>query len=404
MTQRLYYDDAHRVAFTARITERLTVNGQPAVILDQTCFYPEGGGQPPDWGLINGVSVLDVQTRQPDRAVLHMLAGPVSGDEVIGEVDWPRRFDHMQHHSGQHILTQAFVQTAAAHTVGFHLGAESVTIDLDRADLTPAQIAEAEDLANAIVQSDVPVRAWFPSADEVPALDLRKVPEVNGALRVVAIGDFDLTACGGTHVARAGEIGQIKVIRADKHRGGTLRVAFRCGFRALHDYRQKNDILHALAAELTVGYWEIDAALARLRAENKQLHAELRAARLDMLESEAAQLRAAAPQRRGLRIITAAWAGRDAAELRILASKLVEAPGTAALLGAAGEKSHLVLARAADLDDLDMVPLLRGAISRLSGGEARGGGRPDFAQGGGPAASLDALQQVLSEVERDILA
>lgn len=399
MTQRLYYTDSYTQTCTARITDRLVYEGQPAVILDRSCFYPTSGGQPHDTGQLNGVDVVDVVAREDDGAVLHVLAADLpDADEINGAVDWARRFDHMQHHTGQHILTWAFIQVAGANTVSFHLGEENVTLDLDRAKLDAAAIRAAEDLANDVVTRNLPVRAWFPAADEVAALPLRKVPDVNGKLRVVGVGDLDFTACGGTHVAHTGEVGLIKVVRTE-HTKGMTRVEFCCGGRALRDYQAKNTILLGLAAELTTGYTEIGDALDKLRAENKQLKADLRAARQALLVTEAAELRAAADPVNGVRVVVGAWAGRDPAELRPLASHLVAQPGMVALLGVAGDKVQLVTARSNDLDGLDMVGVLRAVLAVLSGDPAggRGGGRPDFAQGGGVPAQAPALQAALTD-------
>ncbi|MBN2469800.1 MAG: hypothetical protein JXN59_03660 [Anaerolineae bacterium] len=396
MTDRLYYTDAYTTAFDARIIERTTIDGRPAIALDRTYFYPTSGGQPHDTGHINDVAVLDVIVREADQAVLHVIVEPVQADAVAGVIDWPRRFDHMQHHTGQHILTAAFIETAGVHTMSFHLGAENVTIDLDRVGLTDAQVGAAEEFANEIVMQNRAVRVWFPTPDELAALPVRKLPDVNGKVRIVGIDGLDYTACGGTHVAQTGEIGQIKVIRTEKYKDMT-RVEFRCGMRALHDYRDKNALLLATAADLTIGYGEIGDAIDRFRVEIKQLRSDLRAARQALLAAEAQDLWAAVPPRNGVRVVVGAWAGRDPAELRPLASHLIARPGTVALLGAAGEKAQVVLARAEDLPGPDMVALLRSVVGRLTGeGESqRGGGRPEFAQGGGVSAGQAQLQEVL---------
>ncbi len=396
MTERLYYSDSYTTDFSARVIERTIYNELPALVLDRSCFYPTSGGQPFDLGTINGIDVVDVAVRDSDDAVLHVLAEAPAEDAVQGKIDWQRRFDHMQQHTGQHILTQAFIEVAGANTVSFHLGTESVTIDLDRVGLPATAIARVEDLANQIVTRNLTVRAWYPTAEELADLPLRKVPDVNGKLRVVGIGDVDFTACGGTHVARTGEVGQIKIIRTEKYKDMT-RVEFLCGMRALQDYREKNAILHDLSASLTVGYWEISEAIDRLRAENKQIRSELRAAQQSLLLAEAKELLAESP---APRIIRRTWVDRNPGDLRALASRLIEAPGTAVLLGLAGEKSQIILARSAELDQCDMVQYLRQVMGILTGetDSRRGGGRPDFAQGGGVSADEAALAAALEQV------
>jgi alanyl-tRNA synthetase len=390
-TQRLYYTDSYTTAFDAVLVERTTYNGAPAVVLDRTYFYPTSGGQPYDTGQLNGVRVTEVVVRETDAAVLHVLEAELGGDQVTGRIDWPRRFDHMQHHTGQHILSQAFVQLAKAETVGFHVSPDSITIDLNKPGIKPATVDAVEDLANQIIAENRPVRVWYPSDDEIASLHLRKVPEVEGALRVVAVEDFDTTACGGTHVAHTGEIGVIKVLRVEK-RGDTVRVEFRGGMRALLDYRQKHALISQLAADLTTGYAEIPVLLQKLRDENKSLQRELRTVRAGLLEHEAEQLWKAAPQVGRYTLILQAFENRDAAEVRQLVQHLIAHPTTVALCGAAGEKAQLILGRSDDLP-YDMVPaLLRGlAVWKVD----RGGGRPSFAQGGGVAASVQEVQAAL---------
>jgi len=404
MTTRLYYDDAYATEFTARVIERTTHEGRPAVRLDRSYFYPTSGGQPYDTGTIAGVPVLDVAARESDGAVLHVLGGDLSAQahEVCAVVDWPRRFDHMQHHTGQHILSQAFVQVAGAETVGFHLSPDSVTIDLNRPEIPTPLLDAAEELANRIVTEDRPVRCWFPAADELAALPLRKVPGVEGRLRVVEVQGFDWNACGGTHVRRTGEIGLIKVLRAER-RGGTLRVEFRCGGRALHDYRAKHHLLQQLAGELTTGYEDIPAVLGKLRDEHKSLTRDVRALREALLAHEAADLWARGVRHGAATVVAQGFEGRDAGELRQIVQQLIAQPRTVALLGLSGEKAYLIAARSPDVPH-DMVGVLRRGLSVW--GIERGGGRPDFAQGGGasstPAevqAALDAMLSVVTGSE-----
>ena len=395
-TQRLYYQDPYIQVFEADVIERLTFEGRPAVVLDRTAFYPAGGGQPSDQGALDGAAVVEVAAREEDGAVIHVLAGEPPRDHVAGQIDWARRFDHMQHHTGQHILSAAFVEVAAARTVGFHLSAGSVTIDLDKPHIAPATLDAAEDLANRIVAANLPVRAWFPTDAELAAIALRKEPTVTGKIRVVQIGDFDATACGGTHVARTGEVGIIKVLKLER-RGEETRVEFRCGGRALLDYRQKNAMVNKLAAEFTVGGGEIDQAVARLKAEMKALRAELNQARAQQLKYEIMELRDGAREQGGVRIVVRAFENRDVKDLNRLAAELVAHPRTVALIGLAGDKAQLILARSDDLPH-DLVPALKRALAVL--GDGRGGGRPAYASGGGVSADRAQVEAALAEAER----
>jgi len=391
ITERLYYTDPYNTTFEANAISTATVNGAPAAILDRTCFYPTSGGQPHDTGTLNGVAVLEVIVRESDGAVLHLLDRALSAGHVSGQVDWERRFYHMQHHTGQHILSQAFVCLARAETVGFHMSADSITIDLDQPDLAPATLDAAEDLANQIVTEDRPVRAWFPTDEELATLALRKVPDVEGRFRVVAVEGFDVNACGGTHVARTGEIGLIKVLRTER-RGDILRVEFRCGGRALHDYRLKNALLHQIAAEMTTGFADLPAVLARLRDENKALRRDLRQAQAQALAHEAETLWAASEQTGGVRLVLVAFADRDAGELRPLVQQVIAHPSTVMVCAASGAKAQLIAARSEDVA-LDMVTVLKRGLAVW--GIERGGGRPSFAQGGGSDVSAAQAQAAL---------
>lgn len=398
MTERLYYFDSYARKFMARVRERTTFNDHPALVLDQTYFYPASGGQPNDRGTIDGVPVEDVIVRESDKAILHMVARSVETAEVECEIDWPRRFDHMQQHTGQHLLSQAFIRAAEALTVGFHLGIEAVTIDLDAEKIAPSVIDKAALIANDAVIANYPVRPWFPTPDERARLTLRKTPDVDGPLRVVAMGDFDYNACGGTHVAHTGEVGLIKILKIEKQKKGT-RVEFICGERALGDYDRKHAIVSQLANDFTCGQSEVIDSVTRLRAENQALRKELRTVRDTLLDYEAAELAAAAPSLNGWKVVRRAWPDRDLGELRGLATRLAASPGVVALLGSSGEKANLVFTRAADVDR-DMNALFQSAVNHLNG--ARGGGSASMAQGGGANATMEQMQKVL-ELAQEIL-
>ena len=395
MTERLYYLDSYLRTFQARVADRLEVNGRPAVLLDRTAFYPEGGGQPSDRGTLNRVAVVDVQTREADDEVLHILSAPLAEDEVTGTVDHARRFDLMQQHTGQHILSQAFIHTANAETISFHLNPDpnegALTIDLNTATVTPPEIDRAEDFANTIVYENRPVIARFVNDEDLPALPLRKPPQVDQAIRIVEIQGFDWSACGGTHVARTGEVGLIKIVKLEK-RGAETRVEFRCGHRALIDYRRKHQLISQVASDLTIGFWELDQAIGRMQAEAKAARKQLAEAEARLQQVEARELLNSIEPHAGFSLITQTWLNRDAAYLKRMASLLVAQPGTVALLGATGQSLSLVFARSTDLS-IDLAALLKTAAARLGG---KGGGAPDFAQAGGPAVSAEQLTATIS--------
>ncbi|CAG0929657.1 Alanine--tRNA ligase [Thermoflexales bacterium] len=394
MTERLYYADAYLNTFQARVRERLEVSGHPAVILNRTAFYPEGGGQPADRGTLNRLAVVDVQARATDDEVLHLLAAPLVEDEVTGVVDHLRRFDLMQQHTGQHILSQAFMHTAGAETVSFHLNPDpnegALTIDLNQSALSPQQIDRAEEFANTIVYENRPVSARFVSDEELQALPLRKPPKVDKTIRIVEIQGFDWSACGGTHVARTGEVGLIKIVNLEK-RGAETRVEFRCGRRALNDYRRKHQLINQVASDLTIGFWELDQAIGRMQAEAKAVRKQLTEAEARLQQYEARELLSSIEPHGDFGLITQTWLQRDAASLKRMASLLVAQPRTVALLGATGQSLALVFARSKDVS-LDLAALLKTAAARLGG---KGGGSPDFAQAGGPAVSEEQLSETI---------
>jgi alanyl-tRNA synthetase len=394
MTERLYYADAYLRTFEAQVIDRLEVNGRPAVVLDRTAFYPEGGGQPADRGTLNRVELVDVQTRETDDEVLHILSAPLPEATVTGTVDAERRFDLMQQHTGQHILSQAFVHTAKAETVSFHLNPDpndgALTIDLNKAALTPAQIDQAEDFANSIVTENRPVSARFVNDEELQSLPLRKPPKVEQSIRIVEVQGFDWSACGGTHVARTGEVGLIKIVKVER-RNTETRVEFRCGRRALIDYRRKHQLISQAASELSIGFWELDQAIGRLQAEAKAARRQLAEADARLQQYEARELLNTIEPRGDFGLIVQMWAQCEAAYLKRMANLLVAQPKTVALLGATGQSFALVFARSKDLP-IDLGALLKAAAARLGG---KGGGSPDFAQAGGPAVSEEELQDTL---------
>ena len=241
MTERIYYTDPYTTEFDATIVRIDPVADNPAhrrVVLDRTAFYPTSGGQPFDTGTLGDVRVLEVEDAE-DGEVVHIVEGDVGPGAVHGRIDWERRFEHMQQHTGQHVLSAAFDRVLKVPTVSFHLGTASSTIDLAR-EVSAAEIARAEREANRIVWEDRPVAIRFADAAEVATLGLRKESKREGMLRLIDVENFDVSACGGTHVARTGAIGVIAVAGAERFKGAT-RLEFLCGGRALAGYHALRD-------------------------------------------------------------------------------------------------------------------------------------------------------------------
>lgn len=410
MTSRLYYEDAYRHSFTAQVIETTVHNQHPAVILDQTYFYPTGGGQPHDTGMMiperttrEGTSrilnVIEVMARPSDGAILHVLDGALDEEPVQCTINWGRRFDFMQQHTGQHILSQAFNQTCGASTIGFHLGGEVVTIDIDKANLTREDIEATEALANRIIFDNRAVSTRFTSREESEGIRARRIPGsvADDALRVVTIEDFDMTACGGTHVARTGEIGMILVLTTERYKGG-FRITFVCGGRAFHAARSRISMVNVLAAEMSCAINELPASVSRLREQVGNAEKTMKAMRERLADFEGAALADSAELHGTVRIAIAAYDIRDASELRLLAARITQEPRTMAILGSAGDKALIICARSADLDT-DMNSVLRRILEPLGG---RGGGHPALAQGGVVGITREQLLEALQSAARTL--
>lgn len=385
-TECLFYQDPYLRHFTGRIISRQVIEDKLAVALDRTAFYPTGGGQPNDTGTLAGAEVLDVF--EAGGLIWHVVGSDIPGGEVIGEITWARRFDHMQQHTGQHVLSQAFIQACDAETVAFHLGALSSTIDLNRTDLGVDLITAAEAAANAVVDSALPVTVALVGEAELPQIPLRRPPKVTEDIRVVQVQGFDWSACGGTHVANTAQIGLIKIVGTER-RGAELRVSFLCGGRARADYARLHLLVAGLASRLTVGQDDVLAAVDRMASEHRAARKELADLEAQWVESTAEALWAAA-EFCGPWKIVARIADYPLERGKRMAQALRARPGAVVLLGLSGDRPQLIFTRA-DNVDLDAGVLLREAASAAGG---RGGGRPDWAQGGVPAT--DALELALS--------
>jgi alanyl-tRNA synthetase len=391
ITERLYYTNAYTREFDATVVRVDQIEGRPAVILDRTAFYPSSGGQPHDTGTLAGARVLDVLDRD-DGDIAHVLERPLQPGAVRGVIDWDRRFEHMQQHTGQHVLSAAFDRSLSARTVSFHLGSERSTIDLDR-DLTPAQIASAEAEANRVVWDDRVVDVRFVDEDEAVALPLRKEPRRSGRLRVVSVEECDLSACGGTHVARTGAIGLIAVSGFEKYKGG-VRIEFVCGGRALRDFRTLREIVAGSIRQLSVLPGELPDALGRLQTEAKELQRTIRG-----LQERLAAFEARAARSRAVRIgpfqVVLETSGWEAAGLKALAAAIVAEPGCAAVVfnPASG---LIVVARSPDVA-VDASAILKTLTAAFGG---RGGGRPELAQAGGlSGTAADVLAAAGGRIE-----
>ncbi|HEX6052159.1 MAG TPA: alanyl-tRNA editing protein [Gemmatimonadaceae bacterium] len=384
ISQRLYYTDAYRTEFESRVLER--AGDGRRVYLEQTAFYPTSGGQPNDVGTLGGIAVTDV-VDEGDR-IAHVLVSPLGAeDRVAGRVDWTRRFDHMQQHTGQHLVSAVLEELYGHRTISVHFGADYSTLDLDAESVTREALVRAEDRANRIVLENRPVSVTF--EDAAAAAGLRKPSDREGTLRVVSIEGVDRSACGGTHVRTTGEIGPVLLRRCEKIRKAT-RVEFVCGMRALRRARADYEALSRIAASLSAS---LDDAAGLVAAQAEQLREAENVRR--RMERELAGFRAKSlydatlPDAAGRRIAIVRDAGSMEA-LRSMAQAYCTMPG-AILLGAVADPPAVLFGAAEDTG-IDAGRTLREIVGRFGG---RGGGSPRVAQG---SAAAEAIEPMLADL------
>ena len=389
MTERLYYTDPYCTDFDATVVAIETAPpGRPdaiGVVLDRTAFYPTSGGQPFDVGTLGAARVLDVIDRDDGR-IVHVVDVHPGAAAVHGTVDWTRRFDHMQQHTGQHVLSAAFDRLLQVRTVSFHLGAASATIDLSR-EVSGAEIAQAEAEANRVVWEDRAVTIRFADAADAASLPLRKESKREGILRIVDIDGFDVSACGGTHVGRTGAIGIIAVAGSERFRAGT-RLAFACGGRALTAYRGLRDAMAASVRLLSVLPADLPGAIERMQADAKAAKRDLKDLHAALAGYRAAEMTQHAETLGGARVVIAAVDDADANALKGMAAEIASRAGHAAILVSMPPPSAIVVARAADVA-FDSGAVLTRLVALFGG---KGGGKPELAQGGGLHGEIDAIR------------
>ena len=369
--QKLYYKDQYIRRFTSRVVSCERGEGGWEVRLERTAFYPEGGGQPGDRGVLGGTAVTD--TRELGGEVVHLCAAPLSpGAEVFGEIDWPRRFDFMQQHSGEHIVSGLIHARFGCDNTGFHLGAETTAIDFD-APLTWDELMDIERAANEKIWENLPVEAGWPGAAELSALDYRSKKELHGPVRIVSVPGADVCACCGTHVARTGEIGLIKIVSAQKLRGG-VRAQLLCGGRAYEYMRLIFEQNRRISALLSAPPEDTAEAVRRVQAGLEDARYRLYGCEEQLFRAKAAELAG-----RGDALLF--YDGLDGDGLRRLAAAVSETcSGRVAVFSGSDAGGWRYVLAQRDGDVRDFVKRLNAAL------RGRGGGRPSFAQGSVPAA------------------
>jgi len=384
MKEKLYYQDSYLQTFTAHVKQQeQDTEGNWYVTLSQTAFYPTGGGQPHDTGKLNEVNVLDVE--EVEGEIRHYIDEPTLTEsmEVVGAIDWKRRFDFMQQHVGQHLLTASFVELLDIPTTSFHLGKEMVTIDVDCRELSEEQLINVEDLANQIILENRPIETVWVTKEELSKYPLRKKVTVDEDIRLVIIPEFDYNGCGGTHPRSTAEVGSVKILHTEKQKGN-IRIHFVCGGRVRTQLHRKQKVLSEMTRILSASEDGLSDAAQNVLNHQKKLEKTLTETKDMLFEYEARDLVKAKKDLNSVSSIQAIYQNRSIQELQKLARMVVaETKDSVVFLVAENEQLLQFVAARGENVDLSMKQLAANALSLING---KGGGSDLFAQGGGEAS------------------
>lgn len=387
MTEKLFWNDPYQTEFTASVLEQLEAPDGAAVVLDRTCFYATSGGQPNDLGAINSVAVRDV--RVESGRILHILERPLDASTAAGVVDWKRRFDHMQQHTGQHILSAAFFRLFHAETSSFHLGEQYCSIELSKPDLKENQIREAEQAANDVLFAALPVKSFFVEPERAAEYALRKQSDLAESLRIIQVGDFDLSPCSGTHVKNTGEIGAIFIHGFEKL-SQTCRITFFCGNRVRAHYHREAAVLKSLCKSLTTSVELLPDSVAKLLAQTKELRKENLQLKEKRLKAEAMELLVKSEDWNETHLLVRCF-DRPYEEVRYIAQRLSEQAGVLGAMASMPDKRAVFFKHPGIAFDLKAA-----FASFLSATGARGGGPAHFLEAGNLPSQPGLEQQMHS--------
>ncbi|WP_342715266.1 DHHA1 domain-containing protein [Bacillus paramycoides] len=397
MEQKLYYTDAYKQDFTTRIIKQdYDKNGNLYVVLNETAFYPTGGGQPHDTGTLNDIAVLDVE--EVNEEIPHFTTEQLHTEEVEGKINWERRFDHMQQHAAQHILSAAFWDHFNIPTIGFHLGKETVTIDLETENLHAETVEEVVQIANKIVFENHPIRTLWMNLEEAKTLPLRKEPTMTENIRVVIIENFDYNGCGGTHPKRTGEVGPIQVLGWERNKGG-IRLTFIAGWRTLKLMGQQQQIIKDVSKQLNSSESDIPAKVAQLLTSQKENEKAIQTMNEKLLYAEANELLQQPAEIHTSILISQVFTNRSMQEIAKLSAIITEQQEHAITYFVIQNEDKLqcILACGKTVT-LDMNALLKDALPAIEG---KGGGNKKSARGGGKAIMTgeEFLNQLVSSLQ-----
>jgi len=366
---RLYYQNPYMSEWEAKIIHQIEKDGLYLIELSETAFYPEGGGQPRDFGWIDGIEVVDLV--EEDEKIYHVVKEKINKETVTCRIDFERRFDHMQNHTGQHLLSAVFLEMYNAPTNSFHLGDDYLTIDIGLENINDKIVLNVENRVNELIFKNIPVKSYIVNLDEARKLPLRKLPPTNVDIRIVEIEGIDYSPCCGTHVKSLGEIGMLKILKTEKYKNMT-RIYFKCGKRLLKDFQEKNIIINSLIKNLSVPQSEILLKFDSLQSEIKNLTRQLNSLKELNAEFIAKELLNESKENKIVKI----FEDKSFEEVQTIANKITSLRDDLVILASLKEKK-VILAHNGSLD-INCGKIFKEELPKFNG---RGGGSPKFAQG-----------------------
>jgi len=405
MTEKLYYKDAYQKDFTSKVLEVIELKGELkgkfGIILEKTCFYPEGGGQLGDMGKIDKINVLDTQFKNGE--IIHITEKFLEiGKKVKGKIDWPRRYKFMQNHTAQHILSESFLKELRGETFSVHLGENSLTLDVGLSKLKWGDVYKVENLANKIISENREIEIHWVGKDDLDKFPLRKKPKVNEDIRIVEVGKFDYSPCGGTHIRSSSELGTVKVLKWIKVKNG-FRVEFICGERALSDYQWKNKMILDIAEFLAVKKKDLKDSVEKLFEENKDQRKQIEELQYDVLKDQFNKEIKQTQRIEGIPVVKLIFKDGNFKIIRKIVTNLIEVEKSIILIAnIVNNKANLIFARSSigNENQVEMNTLLKLFASKIGG---KGGGKSNFAQGGGNVEGLeDNFEIIFKKIKENL--
>ena len=396
MTKQLYYQDAYQLEFDAKVIGRIEKDQRVGVILDQTCFYPEGGGQPSDQGKLNQVRVYDVQ--KIDDNIVHFIDPDLKLDAVEGSIDGNRRHDFMQQHTGQHILSQTLLRIGRYNTVSVHFGDTYTAIETDATDIPEKSVKAIEKLANEVIRKNLPVKILWVDPEQVEKFNIRRPPPDVEKVRIVQVGDFDASACGGLHISNTGEVGMVKIIGQERIRGRT-RIHAKIGDRLLEDYSRKIEILRELGTLLTCGEDVMVKRVIDLQEQLKNVQRDVITLQSDRMTNLAKESVSQGKQIRHILFVQQILENADHTLLKIFVDRVLTSPGRLVVVfGTFDGRFNWVISHSLG-QGLNLAQWIQDLLPLIN---AKGGGSPVLVQGVGqnPAGIQTFIKNIIQKLER----